>query len=134
MASITFFSSAIRRDAWSIVAVLVFCFLPGLVEARPLRLLVFDVIVFNGSKAGDTTADALQRLPSALQNGADLVIVELGGNDMLNETDPQTVLVISIRSYAFATSHLPFEEKQSRPGTGYWFGQFFRICRISRRR
>jgi acyl-CoA thioesterase-1 len=31
------------------------------------------------------------RLPSALQYGADLVIVELGGNDMLNETDPQTV-------------------------------------------
>jgi acyl-CoA thioesterase I len=49
------------------------------------------VIVFNGSESGDTTADALQRLPSALQNGADLVTVELGGNDMLNETDPQTV-------------------------------------------
>lgn len=121
MASITFFSSAIRRDARSIVAVIVLCLLPELVAAQPLRLLVFgdslssgfhlpdgaafpnvlarrlhsdgygDVIVFNGSEAGDTTSDALQRLPSALQIGADLVIVELGGNDMLNETDPQTV-------------------------------------------
>jgi acyl-CoA thioesterase-1 len=121
MAGITFFSSALRRNARSIVAVLVFCFLPELVEAQSLRLLVFgdslssgyhlpdgaafpnvlarrlhsdgygDVIVFNGSEAGETTANALQRLPSALQYGADLVIVELGGNDMLNKTDPQTV-------------------------------------------
>jgi acyl-CoA thioesterase-1 len=50
-----------------------------------------DVLVYNGSVAGETTAEALQRLPSALQNGADLVIVELGGNDMLNGTDPRLV-------------------------------------------
>ncbi len=121
MPSITFFLGTLRRGARFIAAVLVFCFLPGLVEAQPLRLLVFgdslssgfhlpdgaafpnvlarrlhsngygDVIVFNGSEAGDTTADALQRLSSAFQIGPDLVIVELGGNDMLNKTDPQTV-------------------------------------------
>lgn len=50
-----------------------------------------DVLVYNGSVAGETTAEALQRLPSALQYGADLVIIELGGNDMLNGTDPRLV-------------------------------------------
>ena len=50
-----------------------------------------DVLVYNGSVAGETTAEALQRCPSALQYGADLVIVELGGNDMLNGTDPRMV-------------------------------------------
>jgi acyl-CoA thioesterase-1 len=50
-----------------------------------------DVVVFNGSVAGETTAGALQRLPSVLQSGTDLVIVELGGNDMLNGTDPRVV-------------------------------------------
>jgi acyl-CoA thioesterase I len=98
----------------------VYCFSPAPVEARPLRLLVLgdslslgfmlpeqaafpyvlarrlhadgygSVLVVNGAIAGDTTADGLQRLPGALQYGADLVIVELGGNDMLNETDPRT--------------------------------------------
>jgi acyl-CoA thioesterase I len=50
-----------------------------------------DVLVFNGSEAGETTAEALQRFRSALQYGADLVIVELGGNDMLNGIDPRLV-------------------------------------------
>jgi acyl-CoA thioesterase I len=50
-----------------------------------------DVIIFNGSVAGETTADALQRLPSALQSETDLVIVELGANDMLNGTDPRAI-------------------------------------------
>jgi acyl-CoA thioesterase-1 len=101
-------------------AILLYCFSPAPVEARPLRLLVLgdslssgfmlpeqasfpyvlarrlhadgygNVLVVNGAIAGDTTADGLQRLPGALQYGADLVIVELGGNDMLNGTDPRT--------------------------------------------
>ncbi len=105
----------------SVVAALVFCFLSTSVEAQPLRLLVFgdslssefklpegaafpnvlarrlhadaygDVVVYNGSVAGETTADALQRLPSFLGYGADLVIVELGANDMLNRTDPREI-------------------------------------------
>jgi acyl-CoA thioesterase I len=62
------------------------------VLARRLHVAGFsDVVVFNGSVAGETTAEALQRLPSALQYRADLVIVELGGNDMLNGTDPRVV-------------------------------------------
>jgi acyl-CoA thioesterase I len=50
-----------------------------------------DVLVFNGSVAGETTAEALQRFPSTLQYGTSLIIVELGGNDMLNGTDPRLV-------------------------------------------
>jgi acyl-CoA thioesterase-1 len=103
------------------IFLLLLCLLPEPVHAQPLRLLVLgdslssgyglpegaafpnilsrrlhadgygDVIVYNSSEAGDTTADALRRLPSALQYGADLVIVELGGNDMLDQTDPRTV-------------------------------------------
>lgn len=104
----------------SIVAVLLVCFLSTPVEAQPIRLLVFgdslssgfklpegtgftdvlarrlqadghgNVLVFAGSMPGDTTANAVQRLPGALSHGADLVIVELGGNDMLDGTDPRT--------------------------------------------
>lgn len=109
------------RHCSSAILVVVLFLLSTPVYAQPLRLLVFgdslssgfdlpegsafpnvlsrrlhadgygDVMVFNGSEAGDTTADALQRLPSALQYGADLVIVEFGGNDMLNQTDSRTI-------------------------------------------
>ena len=47
-----------------------------------------NAIVLNGSAAGNTSRDGLQRLPSALQYGADLVIVEFGGNDMLQGVNP----------------------------------------------
>jgi len=47
-----------------------------------------NVIVLNGSVAGNTSRDGLQGLPSALQYGADLVIVEFGGNDMLQHVNP----------------------------------------------
>lgn len=105
----------------SVVAALLIYALPASIEAHPSRLLVFgdslssgfklpeeagfadvlanrlyaagysDVLVIKGSVPGDTTANALQRLPSALGSGADLVIVELGGNDMLDGTDPRAV-------------------------------------------
>lgn len=56
--------------------------------ARRLRADGFDdVVVLDGAVAGDSTSDALARLSSALQYGADLVIVELGGNDMLDGED-----------------------------------------------
>jgi acyl-CoA thioesterase-1 len=58
-----------------------------------LRRLRFDgygdVIVLNGSVAGDTSEEGLRRIPSALQYGADVVIVEFGGNDMLERVDPR---------------------------------------------
>ncbi len=50
-----------------------------------------DVAVLDAAEAGDTTQDALARLPSAFAYGADAVIVELGGNDMLQHLDPSEV-------------------------------------------
>lgn len=51
-----------------------------------------NVEVVNGSMAGDTTADAATRLASTPQQyDADVVIVELGGNDMLTQTEPAVV-------------------------------------------
>ncbi|MBI1869216.1 MAG: arylesterase [Methylocystis sp.] len=46
-----------------------------------------DVVVLDGAVAGDSTSGALERLPTALEHGADLVIVEIGGNDMLDGED-----------------------------------------------
>lgn len=86
--------------------------------ARPLQLLVFgdslsngfelqegqdfasvlkrklladghDVIVWNDSGTGDTTADGLARIDMALEHHPDLVILELGANDMLDRVDPK---------------------------------------------
>lgn len=106
---------------FSVVAAFVIVLLPSVARADPLRLLVFgdslssgfllsdgagfadalarrlyasghgDVMVIKDSVPGDTTTNALQRLPSALGQGPDLVIVELGGNDMLDATDPRVV-------------------------------------------
>lgn len=51
-----------------------------------------NVDVVNGSMAGDTTGDVSRRIASApAQYEGDVVIVELGGNDMLIETDPAVV-------------------------------------------
>ncbi|WBJ99008.1 arylesterase [Methylocystis parvus] len=50
-----------------------------------------DTLVMNTSRAGDTTGVGVDRLPLAFSGGADLVIVELGGNDMLGGEDPRVV-------------------------------------------
>jgi acyl-CoA thioesterase-1 len=47
-----------------------------------------DVEVVNMGVAGDTTTGALARLDWALAEGADAVLVELGGNDLLRGTPP----------------------------------------------
>jgi acyl-CoA thioesterase-1 len=46
------------------------------------------VRVINDGVAGDTTADGLSRLDDLLSQKPDLVIVELGGNDMLHGVPP----------------------------------------------
>jgi acyl-CoA thioesterase-1 len=51
----------------------------------------FDVRVVNAGVSGDTTASGLARLDFSLQDGADLVILELGANDMLRGIDPGAV-------------------------------------------
>jgi lysophospholipase L1-like esterase len=53
-------------------------------EAYPARLEeLLGVPVVNAGVPGDTTADGLARLGSALSHDPWLVIVELGGNDLL---------------------------------------------------
>ncbi len=47
-----------------------------------------DVRVINGGVSGDTTAGGLSRLNWLMQEGPDLVIVELGANDALRGLDP----------------------------------------------
>lgn len=49
----------------------------------------FEVKVTNAGVSGETTAGGLARIGYALQDGADLVILELGANDMLRGLDPK---------------------------------------------
>jgi acyl-CoA thioesterase I len=49
-----------------------------------------DVEVVNMGVSGDTTMGGRARLDWALADGADAVIVELGGNDLLRGVDPAT--------------------------------------------
>ena len=50
-----------------------------------------DALIMNSSRAGDDTAVGVDRIPLAFSAGADVVIVELGGNDMLGDVDPGAV-------------------------------------------
>ena len=55
---------------------------------RWLRAQGSDVTVINMGVSGDTTEGGRARLDWALGDGADAVIVELGGNDLLRGIDP----------------------------------------------
>lgn len=61
---------------------------PAVLESR-LRRDGYDVRVVNASISGDTTQGGLARLAYALKDGADLLILELGANDMLRGFDPK---------------------------------------------
>ncbi|MGA8171259.1 MAG: arylesterase [Methylocystis sp.] len=61
---------------------------PAQLERR-LRADGFDVKVVNAGVSGETTAGGLARADFALGEGADLVILELGANDMLRGVDPK---------------------------------------------
>ncbi len=61
---------------------------PAQLERR-LRADGFEAIVVNAGVSGDTTAAGLARLNFSLGEKADLVIVELGANDMLRGVDPK---------------------------------------------
>lgn len=110
--------AALRRMAF-IAVLAAFCAPVKAAAAIPLRILVFgdslssgyklpeqagfpsvllrqlradgfeNVVVLNGSVPGNTSGEGLQRLRSAFQYGADVVIVEFGGNDMLDHIDPR---------------------------------------------
>jgi len=56
---------------------------------RVLREKGRKVEVSNAGVSGDTANGGLERLDWAVGDGADLVIVELGANDMLRGVDPQ---------------------------------------------
>jgi acyl-CoA thioesterase-1 len=58
---------------------------------RALHARGIDAHVVNAGASGDTTAGGLARLESRLADKPDLVILELGANDMLHGTDPEVV-------------------------------------------
>ena len=60
---------------------------PTQLEKR-LRLDGFDAVLVNASVSGDTSAGGLARLDFSIGDKADLVILELGANDMLRGVDP----------------------------------------------
>ena len=47
-----------------------------------------DAVIINAGVSGDTTAGGLARFEWSVAGGADAVIVELGGNDLLRAIDP----------------------------------------------
>ena len=55
---------------------------------RALRADGFDVAVANAGVSGDTASGGLDRVDWSVPDGTDLVIVELGANDMLRGIDP----------------------------------------------
>jgi len=61
---------------------------PAQLERR-LQADGFDVKVVNAGVSGETTAGGFSRADFALGQGADLVILELGANDMLRGVDPK---------------------------------------------
>ncbi|MFY9655077.1 MAG: arylesterase [Methylocystis sp.] len=112
-----FRSLILRAILWIALPIMA---LPSLAFAQPLQILVFgdslssgfdleegqafpsvlkrrlladgyNVIVWNGSTAGDTSADGLARIDLALEHHPDLVILEFGANDMLDHADPRAV-------------------------------------------
>ncbi len=100
------------------VAAMLCLLVPGLAQAKALKLLVFgdslaagyglpapdafqaqlgaalkadgfDITVLDGGVSGDTTAGGRSRLDWALADQPDAVLVEFGGNDGLRGTDPK---------------------------------------------
>jgi len=61
---------------------------PAQLAAR-LKADGYDVIVDNGGVSGDTTRDGLARFDWAMGDHPDIVLLELGANDMLRGLDPQ---------------------------------------------
>lgn len=58
---------------------------------KALRDKGHDVTVVNAGVSGDTTSGGLARLDWSVPDGTDLVILELGANDMLRGIDPAEV-------------------------------------------
>ncbi|GAA4124053.1 arylesterase [Aminobacter aganoensis] len=63
---------------------------PEKLEAA-LRTRGHDVVIANAGVSGDTTSGGLSRLDWSIPDGTQLVILELGANDMLRGIDPALV-------------------------------------------
>jgi acyl-CoA thioesterase-1 len=108
----------IRWPAAALLAVLLSPFHSGIALARTLQIVAFgdslsagfelpanasfpaqleaalrakgrDVTVVNAGVSGDTASDGLARADWSVPNGADLVVVEFGANDMLRGLPPE---------------------------------------------
>jgi acyl-CoA thioesterase-1 len=64
-------------------------------QAFPVKLAAklkadgYDVVIDNGGVSGDTSADGLARLDWTMGDHPDVVLLELGANDMLRGLDPK---------------------------------------------
>lgn len=56
-----------------------------------LRAKGHDVVIANAGVSGDTSSGALSRLDWSIPDGTQLVILEIGANDMLRGIDPELV-------------------------------------------
>ena len=56
-----------------------------------LRATGHDVVIANAGVSGDTSSGALSRLDWSVPDGTQLVILEIGANDMLRGIDPELV-------------------------------------------
>ncbi len=93
---------------------------PVALQARLKRLGV-TVKVINGGVSGDTTADGVARLDWALADKPDLVLLELGANDMLRCIDPAAVranLDTMIRRFAASGARVLLFGMRATPGCG----------------
>jgi acyl-CoA thioesterase I len=63
--------------------------MPARLEAA-LKKAGRNVAIINHGVSGDTTAGGLERIDWMMADKPDIVIVELGGNDVLRGTDPAT--------------------------------------------
>ncbi|MBV1701158.1 MAG: arylesterase [Hyphomicrobiales bacterium] len=60
---------------------------PAVLEKK-LRQDGFDVTIVNAGVSGDTATDGAARLDWSVPDGTDIVLLELGANDMLRAIDP----------------------------------------------
>lgn len=100
---------------------------PNVLE-RLLRADGYDVTVDNAAVSGDTASAALERLDWAIGGDADLVMVELGANDMLRGLDPaltRSVLAEIIRRIREKNADVVLAGMLAAPNLGRNYGQSF---------